>query len=295
MANLGKGLRRSIPGALWMALLVTAALLAAGCSQALGKAGRELTGKSLDAVNAPENRAKLEQLLTSPEVRTITRELTGEVVDTALADLAGEERQARLHDLAVQFVERLVPVVGDALSTRVWPELERALVAGVEKALDQALSPEARAKARELAAEVARGAMEATAPQISAAIAQGVATGVEDSVRAVLEEQLGPALETLLAGDPPLLRRLTREAAHGVLLGIADAMEPEGQGFDAVWDRERDEIIARVGGEVSRQEQALTRKLKTWVFILAPLALLFLLLAVFLFVRLRRVRRQVEA
>lgn len=295
MANLGKGLRHSTAGALGVMLVALATLIAAGCSQALGKAGREVMGKSLDAVNAPENRAKIEQLLTSPEARTITRELTGEVVDTALADLTGEERQARLHALAVQFVERLVPVVADALSTQIWPELEQALVAGVEKALDQALSPEARAKARELAAEVARGAMEATAPQISAAIAQGVAAGVEESVRAVLEEQLGPALETLLAGDPPLVRRLTREAAHGVLLGIADAMEPEGQGFDAVWDRERDEIIARVGGEVGRQQEALTRKFKTWVFILAPLALLLLVLSVFLFVRLRRVRRQVEA
>lgn len=291
---LARGRRRHPAwGFLWV-LLAGVVLAFTGCSQAVSRAGEEVVGKTLDAVKAEKNRRKLEELLTSPEVRKITRELAGEVVDEALEELTGAERQARLQALAVEFVDKLVPAIAGSLATEVWPQLEQALVDGVAEAMEQALSPEARARAKELAAEVARGVMDATAPRIAAAIARGVATGVETSVAAILEEQLGPALETLLAGDPPRLRRITREATHGVLLGIADAMA-EGAPFDEVWDRERDEIIGRLAAEAARQQELLDLKFRRWAILLGMAALLLLLLAAFLFVRLRRVRRQVEA
>jgi hypothetical protein len=288
--------RRRRPGpacgaARWALALVLAALGTAGCSQVVRKATSESVGAGLDAVNAAQNRAKLETLLTSEEVRAITRQLTDEVVDAALADLTGEARQTRLHELAVEFVDRLVPVIAKDLSTEVWPELERALTGAVEKVVDQTLSPEVAAKVKALAAEVARGTIEAAGPEIAAAIADGVSAGVERAVRTLVAEQLQPALETLVAGDPPLVRRLAREATHGALLGVADAMNPEGEGFDAVWDRERDELIAAVNRGPVIEQVKVIHKLTVWNFVLGGLALLLLILSAVLFFRLRAVHR----
>lgn len=283
--------RRRSGAATGVLALALAVLATAGCSQAVRKATNESVGASLDAANAARNRQKLEALLTSDEVRSITRELTAEVVDAALADLTGEARQTRLHELAVEFVDELVPVIAKDLSTEVWPQLERALTGAVEKVIDQALSPEVAAKVEELTAEVAKGAIEAAGPQVAAAIADGVSAGVERAVRTIVAEQLQPALATLAAGDPPLVRRLAREATHGALLGVADAMSPEGGGFDSVWDRERDELIAAVQrGPVAEQAKVI-HKLSVWTFVLGGLVVLLLILSVVLWLHLQRLQR----
>lgn len=272
--------RRPTSGCL---LAAFAAVCLTGCS-AIERGTEKVVATSLEAVNQEENRSRVESLLTSEEIQDATRKLTGVVLETAVDDLTNEERRDRIHEIAVDFVEDLTPALVKSFDEDVWPGVRDKLREAVALSLDQVLSDETLERARAFTADTAREVIEKTAPELVETVSTGLSKGIETAFAAVLQDQIIPALEGALGRDyGPAVQELARHTAHGALLGVADAMNDD---FGVVFDRERDEIFAKLDAST---EKAVWR-------LKAGLAVLGLLLAAGLvvLVLLRRGQRQRE-
>jgi hypothetical protein len=227
----------------WRGFLVLGA--AAGFLGALGgcsELARPVTGKtigaSLQGLNEPENRAQIEELLTSEPVVRSLRKLTQTVTGTAFEELASDQRQARVKQLAAELVRDLGPALGAMLDKDVLPRVQSALTASVQAILEQALSDANRRRTGDFAAAVANQAFDAVAPRLASSISDGVSSGIERSIRAALARDLGPALGSALGASAPAVSRVARAGTAGALQGVADAMNgPFGQVFRAERDR----------------------------------------------------------
>jgi hypothetical protein len=264
-------------------LAALAAVCITGCS-ALERGTEKVVAKGLEAVNQDENRSRVEELLTSEEIREATRELTGVVLETAVADLTDQERRDRIREIAVEFVDDLTPALVQAFDDDVWPGVRDKLREALTLTLDQVLSEETLDRAGAFAADTAREVIEQTAPELVESVAAGLSKGIETAFAAVLQEQVIPALESAFARDyGPAAQELARHTAHGALLGVADAMNGD---FGVVFDRERDEIFDRLDASTERV---------AWRFKAALAALGLLLVAgLVVLVLLRRGQRQRE-
>lgn len=264
-------------------VLLALALPLSGCAGWLEfKAGRTVTG-ALAAVPRPENRRNVEALLTSPEMQESARVLTRAALDGAVAELSGAERKARLHELAAAFVDGLGPALGRTLDAEVLPRVRRELVAGVQAALDQALSPDNRVRLGAVAGDLARQAMAAASPQVVRAISDGVAGGIDRSVRQVLDRDLSAAVGRAIDANTPAFARAMRAGTEGALLGAADALKGDlGQvlqeerlalvhELERVAQAERKAWIADLGREV---EASRRRWVRGFVILAAASALL---------------------
>lgn len=264
-------------------LAVFAALCVVACT-ALERGTEKVVAKSLEAVNQDENRSRVEKLLTSEEIQEATRQLTGVVLETAVADLTDQQRRDRIREIAVEFVDDLTPALVRAFDEDVWPGVRDKLREAVALTLEQVLSEETLDRAGAFAADTAREVIEQTAPELVEAVAAGLSKGLETAFAALLQEQVIPALESALARDyGPAARKLARHTAHGALEGVADAMNGE---FGAVFDRERDEIFDRL----DRSTERATGRLKLGLAVLG----LLLLAGLVVLVLMRRGQRQRE-
>ncbi len=232
----------------------------AGCSGA--DLVRPVTGKavsaSLEAVNEPENRKRIEELLTSEPVEKSMRELTRAAVDAALADLASDERQARTKKLAADFVRDLGPALGTMLDKDVLPRVENELAASVQRVLEQTLTEANQRRAGAFVAGVARQAMDGVGPQVAKSISDGVSSGIERSVRTILARDLSPALGKALNASAPAVSQITHAATAGALQAVTEAMNGP---FGEMIRRERQAVLRDVGEAAARERQAWFDKL----------------------------------
>lgn len=276
----------SAPGALawpecaWArAAIVVAAVAIAGCS-ALERGTGKVVAASLEAVNEQGNRSRVEEILTSDEIRDATRELTGVVLDTALGDLTEQQRRERIREVAVEFVEELTPVLAETFDAEVWPGVKAKLEESVAATLDQVLSDETLERARRFTADTAREVVEATAPDLVATVSAGLANGLETGFAAVLRDQVVPALEDFAGRDHgPAVRSLARDVSHGAFLGLADAMNGE---LGEVYDRERDEILDRLDSRLVEEAGKVAWRLKAALVAAGVLLVVGLILLVLL-------------
>ena len=223
---------------------------------------RPVTGKavsaSLQAVNEPENRRRIEELLTSEPVVQSMRELTRAAVDAALADLASDERQARTKKLAADFVRDLGPALGTMLDKDVLPRVQDEIAASVQRVLEQTLTEANQRRAGTFVAGVARQAMDGVGPQVAKSISDGVSSGIERSVRTILARDLSPALGKALEGNAPAISQVTRAATAGALQAVTEAMNGP---FGEMIRSERRAVIRDAGDVAAVERKALLQKL----------------------------------
>ncbi|HEX3554744.1 MAG TPA: hypothetical protein VIA62_16085 [Thermoanaerobaculia bacterium] len=240
---------------------------AAGCCGVLaGCAGpdlvRPLTGSavaaSLQAVNEPENRRRIEELLTSEPVVRSLRELTRAAVDAALSDLESDARQARTKKLAADFVRDLGPALGTMLDKDVLPRVENELAASVQRVLEQTLSEANQRRAGSFVTGVARQAMDGVGPQLAKSISDGVSSGIERSVRSILTRDLSPALGKALDANGPAISRVSQAATAGALQAITEAMNGP---FGEMVRRERKAVIQDAADAAAVERKAVLQKL----------------------------------
>jgi hypothetical protein len=230
----------------------------AGCSDFVRPVTGQAVGAGLQAVNEPENRKRIEELLTSEPVVQSMRELTRAAVEAAFADLASDERQARTRKLAADFVRDLGPALGTMLGKDVLPRVQDELAASVQRILEQTLSEANQRRAGTFVAGVARQAMDGVAPQVAKSISDGVSAGIERSVRAILARDLAPALGKALEASAPAVSQITHAATAGALQGVTEAMNGP---FGEMVRRERQAVLRDVSEAAAKERQAWFDKL----------------------------------
>jgi hypothetical protein len=208
------------------ALLTTAALslgLLTGCAsvagRAAGKAVPTAIEGSLATLDAPENRATIQRLLTSPEVNEGVRQLAASITSGAFSELSSEERAQELEELATRlsaaFANGLIASAAEPHNRATLNRLANELSHSVSRAiLDEAgatLSPSDR---EEFIRAVRSALFEA-----SREMSSGIVAGFYDAVEKQREER-GIAPEESLMGQ---LRSLTARGKR-LTSGLAVAL-----------------------------------------------------------------------
>jgi len=263
----------------WGSLLLLAAAIGigaglSGCAEKVGPLTESAIAASLQAVNRGANQEQIEKLLTSEAVVRSTRKLTQAVVDASLAELDSPERRARAKQLAADFVRDLGPTLGAVFDKELLPRIEKEIAASVQIVLDQALSEANRQRVGGFTTALARQALDAVGPQIERAIANGVSAGVQRSLRAVLTEDLGPALGKALDANTPALSRAMRSGTEGALLGVTDAMKgPFGKMLEEQIDKERRKSFEEAKKFSDAERDAWLGEVHRWLRIVVVLAI----------------------
>ncbi|MEZ4428795.1 MAG: hypothetical protein R3A51_14025 [Nannocystaceae bacterium] len=280
----------------WHAGLVALALVA-GCANASENIARRATPASiraaLESLSEPENRRLLNDLMDNPEVRQAAHELAESITKGVLDGLTDEARAKKLQDVSDAFVRRLAKAVGESLEAEVTPRVVELLRRSVEQTLDAALSDDVRRDAQSMVQGITRVAVST----MTQTVADGLRDDIGPATRDVLVRDIGPALEQVIAENigraleqviterlakavdaslestlKPAARELSREAAHGVVLGLHEGLvDLEGRPEPAV-----------VGTIAGRFHDVLDRGEKVTGMIAWILAILALILALWL-------------
>jgi hypothetical protein len=151
------------------------------------------------------------------EVEDAARELARGLVDGSLDALGEQDRQAKLHEMSEQFVERVTKAAEDA-GARIGPQVHDSLVRTVDDAVSAALSPEHRRDAADLGRQVAT----ATTRSFSKQMATGIDEDLAPALRRALEEELGPGLHKMLVEEVNPALAATARDMTGAALGEVD-------------------------------------------------------------------------
>ena len=229
------------------------AVLLAGCAGVVAPTTRTAVDSSLSALDEPQNRRAIEEILRSDEFVRATRGLTRAALDEILSG-GGPGSDARLTKLSNDFARDIAPALGQTLDGVVLPRVQAAIAASVRASLDQTLSDQNRRRVTDLAREtIAR-----VGPQVTAAISSGITNAVER----ILQRDLSPALGKLLADDTPALARTTRALTAAALAGVDDAMAGP---FGDMLRKERRATVVEVQAAEAQQQRALVDEIENQV------------------------------
>ncbi|MCB9764061.1 MAG: hypothetical protein H6739_30095 [Alphaproteobacteria bacterium] len=221
-------------------LPLTAALLALSLGTACvplsaRTSGAVVTG-SLEALQAPENQAHIEALLSDPAVAAAAQRLAAASLAGAIDGLSRPEYEALLAQRSAAFVDALTPPLSAALRTEIGPIVRAELVAAVrESALALSEDPTRRQLTHFVTAMTA-SVTDTLAPRLWASAGQGLQQDVGPALQAVVTDQLGPALARTLERDlgpalhntvPPLVAETTRLATREMLSELNTALKGE--------------------------------------------------------------------
>ena len=259
---------------------VAAACLAlvamSGCAHAMGElagsaaatATPEVIHAGLTALDTAETRRQVLEILASPDVQKAAQLLMARLTDGTLDALTTGDRANRIATLSSWFVTHIAESVSRSLHTELGPEIAQVVSASVDASLQQALSPENQARIASTVAVLVQ--------QSVTTLAASVNREMRPTMRAILREDLGPALRDAL-GDKPTqdalagaMRVLTRQAVLGMQDAFVeiDAREKTGRGPPTLMSRLQ--VLAVDGSNLTR-------------YVAAVLAVLVALLAVWLF------------
>ncbi len=261
--------------------MLLALVASSGCAHAMGElagsaaatATPEVVHAGLAAVDTAETRRQVLEILASPDVQKAAQLLMARLTDGTLDALTTGDRANRIAALSSWFVTHIAESVSRSLHADLGPEIAQVVSASVEASLQQALSPENQARMASAVAVLVQ--------QSVTTLAASVNSELRPTMRAILREDLGPALRDAL-GDKTTqealagaMRVLTRQAVLGMQDAFVeiDAREKAGRGPPTLMSRLQ--ALAVDGSNLTR-------------YVAAVLAVLVALLAVWLFRTRRR-------
>lgn len=230
--------------------LAAAPLACAPSAQRLVKGGVQggLEG-TLEALNEPRNKQLLKQLLHDPDIQKAAHDLTEAITGGALDGLTDEQRMRRVREATDAYVQTVSAAVGKALNEDITPALTRTVEGVVGGAVAAALRPENKERARSFIDGVTRSLITAATdsaaaglrddlgPALNKVIAQDLGPALQQMIqdnlgpalRKVIAEDLKPAMQDALGGvDRGAVAGMTRELTKQIVLGVNDGMSELG-------------------------------------------------------------------
>ncbi|WAS94396.1 hypothetical protein [Nannocystis punicea] len=198
--------------------------------------------ETLNTLEDPKVRKRIDDLLDLPEVQQAARDLAEQVAAGALDGLTDAQRVAKVQQLSADYVGALSKAVGQGLREDVSPAVVDTTRRAVEQALQSALSPATRQGAANMAEALTRRTLttlsEGLRDELGPATQTVLERNVGPAIQRVVEDNVGPALRHTIEKDlAPALRdalnnelapaagRVSREVSREALLGAVDALE----------------------------------------------------------------------
>ena len=204
---------------------------------------------TLKALNDPENQQLLRRLLHDPDIQQAAHDLTEAITGGALDGLTDEERMHRVREASDAYIRTVAAAVGEALNEDITPALTRTVESVVGGAVAAALRPENKERARSFIDGVtrslvtaatdsaARGLRDDLGPALNKVIAEDLGPALQQMIQAnlgpalrkVIAEDLKPAMQDALADvDGGAVAGMTRELTKQIVLGVNDGMSELG-------------------------------------------------------------------
>jgi hypothetical protein len=204
---------------MWRRLLVIAALGFMPCAcaasvrsvstEAARKATPEVFYVGLEKLENPEVADRLARALATPQVQAAIRELSSGVAEGTLEGLSRESQEERIDELVNRFAHAAVEALSD-------PRVDYAVRRSTDRALDEATSPENRARVQALASALTESVLATAGREIPSSVATAMREELRDDVgpaiREVMAQDVAPALASALRS--PALRSALDETVH---------------------------------------------------------------------------------
>jgi len=171
--------------------------------------------ETLRALDDPENQKRIRSLIDDAEVKAAIADLAEAMTGGVLDGLGDEERAARLSELSERLVSRLIAAASQGIRDELSPSVQSMVEGTVSRAIERALGPQTQRDAKALAAGVAR---EAAAAMITST-SRGLQNEIGPALAGIIDDDLGPAIERLLAER--LMPALSRSIEHDLGPAIA--------------------------------------------------------------------------
>ena len=250
---------RSNPRGAWTAwpLAAACALAAVGCAGVVAPTTRTAVDASLSALDEPQNRRTIQEILNSDEVLRATRGLTRAVINEALSG-GGPAADGSLTTLSNNFARDISPALARTVDDVVLPRVQAAVAGAVRASLDETLSDANRQRIGAFTADVAHQTVSRVGPQIEASISLGITSAVER----ILQHDLSPAIGKALEDNTPALARTTRAMTAAALDGVNDAMAGP---FGDMFRKERKITIDQVQAAEAQQQKVLMGEIESQI------------------------------
>jgi hypothetical protein len=162
----------------------------------------------LEAINDPQNKAMLIQLLKDADIKQAAHDLVAALTGGAVDGLTDAERQARVREASDAYIRAVSAAVSESLGEEVSPAVSQAVSDVVGGAIASALRP----ANRRLAEAMVDGVTRSTVLAFTQSTAQGLRDDLGPALTKVLDEDLGPALQRVVEQNlGPAVRKVLEE------------------------------------------------------------------------------------
>jgi hypothetical protein len=189
------------PASRFIALPVALALAlgAVGCGIP-GQMVREVTPAAIDsglkAMDNPANKGRMENIVASPEMKSVERELITGIIDGSLATLGDEERISRINALTSRYTAGMMQGFSRQIAPQIGPLVADITRSAVRGAMSEAFKP-------------------GTSGELTTAVSSAMTRDFGPALQKVIGENLGPGIAAALNNQE--VRRALGDTAH--LLG----------------------------------------------------------------------------
>jgi hypothetical protein len=166
---------------------------------------------ALRAMNDPANQQRMQQMVASPEMKAVERDLVAGMVDGSLAALSETDRQDRIGALTSRYATGMLQGFTRDVAPQIGPAVSEVMRSAVRSAMSEAMKPENQV-----------GVSDA----VSGAISTSITRDLGPALQKVISDNLAPGIAAALQKDE--VKRALGETAHllgrEIVLGVNEGM-----------------------------------------------------------------------
>jgi hypothetical protein len=166
---------------------------------------------ALRAMNDPANQQRIQQMVATPEMKAVERDLVAGMVDGSLAALSDGDRADRIGALTSRYATGMLQGFTREVAPQIGPAVSEVMRSAVRSAMTEAMKPENQA-----------GISDA----VSGAISTSMTRDLGPALQKVISDNLAPGIAAALEKDE--VKRALGETAHllgrEIVLGVNEGM-----------------------------------------------------------------------
>ena len=161
----------------------------------------------LKAMDDPANKARMEHMVASPEMKGVERELITGMIDGSLSTLGDQERMTRINALTSQYTAGMMQSFSRQIAPQIGPVVADMTRSAVRGAMSEAFKPDNQ-------------------DEMTSAVSTAMTRDLGPALQKVLSDNLGPGIAAALQNQE--VRRALGDTAHllgrEIVLGVNEGM-----------------------------------------------------------------------
>lgn len=166
---------------------------------------------ALRAMNDPANQQRIQQMVSSPEMKAVERDLVSGLVDGSLAALSDADREGRIGALTSRYATGMLQGFTRDVAPQIGPAVAQVMRSAVQSAMTEAMKPENQT---------------GVSSAVSGAISTAMTRDLGPALQKVISDNLAPGIAAALEKDE--VKRALGDTAHllgrEVVLGVNEGM-----------------------------------------------------------------------